>query len=192
MEAVQPSPVTLQVDYPQELSRWLIFVKWLLAIPHYIVVYLLLVVVSVITFIAFFIILFTKEYPRELFNFTVGAYRWQANVFAYAGLMRDEYPPFSWDPGVYPVAFDIEYPQELSRWLIFVKWLLVIPQIIVVLVLFIVQAFVQVIAFFAILFTKKYPKALFDFSVGVFRYSMRINAYTNFLRDEYPPFDLKP
>src|SRR3990170_6958713 len=99
VSAVAGYPLRFDVDYPEKLSRWLIFVKWLLAFPHFLILYALSAVVSVITFIAFFAILFTKHYPRGLFDFVVNIYRWQANVFAYYGLMRDEYPPFSWEPG---------------------------------------------------------------------------------------------
>ena len=188
----QSYPVTFDVDYPEELSRWLIFVKWLLAIPHLIVLYGLNVAASMITFIAFFIILFTKRYPRELFGFVVNINRWSANVYAYAFLMRDEYPPFSWDAGQYPVTYDVEYPEELSRWLIFVKWLLAIPHIIVMALLFIGAFFALTISWFAILFTGRCPESIFNFLVGVFRWQFRVNAYTNLLRDEYPPFSLEP
>lgn len=101
-------PVRFDVEYPENLSRWLIFVKWLLAIPHFIILNALLAVVSVIIVIAFFAILFTKKYPKGLFDFAVGVLRWQANVTAYVGLMRDEYPPFSWDAGKYPVTFEVD------------------------------------------------------------------------------------
>lgn len=185
-------PVTFDVQYPQELSRWLIFVKWLLAIPHFVVVYLLQLATSVVTFIAFFAILFTKRYPRELFDFVVNAGRWNANVSAYILLMRDEYPPFSWEQGQYPVTYDVAYPEELSRWLIFVKWLLAIPHLIVLLLLYIGMMLALFVAFFAILFTKKFPESLFNFTVGVLRYNLRVGAYTNLMRDEYPPFSMQP
>ena len=106
MEAATPAqpvappsyPVLFDVEYPERLSRWMIFVKWLLAIPHFIIVYLLLIVAGVLQFIAFFAILFTKKWPRGLFDFTVQIYRWTANVYAYGVLLlRDEYPPFSLD-----------------------------------------------------------------------------------------------
>ena len=185
-------PVTLEVEYPQELSRWLIFVKGLLAIPHFIILYALAIATSLITFVAFFIILFTKQYPRELFNFVVNVNRWAANVSAYTSLMRDEYPPFSWEPGQYPVTYDVEYPEELSRWLIFIKWLLIIPHLFVILLLYIALSAVMIIAWFAILFTKRYPESLFQYALGVLRWQARVNAYLNYQRDEYPPFSLDP
>jgi len=185
-------PVAFDVQYPGELSRWLIFVKWLLAIPHVIILYALLIAWEVVTFIAFFAILFTKRYPEELFKFAVNVSRWQANVGAYAGLLRDDYPPFSWEAGHYPVTYEVAYPQELSRWLIFVKWLLAIPHIVVLLLLSIGALFAYVAAFFAILFTKRFPESLFNFIVGVNRWSLRVNAYVLLMTDEYPPFTMAP
>ncbi len=184
-------PLRYDVEYPEELSRWLIFVKWLLAIPHFIILYALGVAAGVIGFIAFFAILFTKRYPQGLFDFVVNVNRWGANVGAYYGLFRDEYPPFSWEPGQYAVTYEVDYPEELSRWLIFVKWLLAIPHYIVLLFLFIAVYFVYIIAWFAILFTKRFPRGLFDFIVGVNRWNLRVGAYTALLRDEYPPFSLR-
>ncbi len=184
-------PVKLDVPYPERLSRWLIFVKWLLAIPHLAIVYVLSGVMSVLTFIAFFAILFTKKYPDSLYTFAVGIQRWTYNVYAYVGLLRDEYPPFSLDAGQYPVVFEAGAPGELSRWLIFVKWLLVIPNMIVYLFVAIAAIFVGFIAWFAILFTGKYPHGMFDFVVGSMRWGARMNAYSSLWTDQYPPFSTK-
>ena len=185
-------PLRFDVEYPEQLSRWLIFVKWLLAIPHFLILYALSALANVITFVAFFAILFTGRYPRGLFDFVVNIYRWQENVFAYYALFRDEYPPFSWEAGKYPVTFEVDYPERLSRWMIFVKWLLAIPHIIVLLFLYIIALVVWVIVWFAILFTGRFPRGLFDFLVGVSRWSLRVNAYAFLLlRDDYPPFSLR-
>ncbi|MEX0682780.1 MAG: DUF4389 domain-containing protein [Dehalococcoidia bacterium] len=185
-------PVRFDVEYSENLSRWLIFVKWLLAIPHLIILYALWLVVYVIIVIAFFTILFTKKYPRGLFDFVVGVLRWQANVTAYVGLMRDEYPPFSWEPGKYPVTFEADYPQELSRFGPWYKWLLIIPNLIVLILVMLVAYVLWIIAFFAILFTGKFPRGMFDFIVGTLRWNARANAYAfDLLTDEYPPFSMK-
>ncbi len=184
-------PLRYEVEYPEELSRWLIFVKWLLVLPHTIILYALSVAAGVVGFIAFFAILFTKRYPQGLFDFVVNVNRWGANAGAYSGLFRDEYPPFSWDPGQYAVTYEVDYPEELSRWLIFVKWLLAIPHYIVLLFLLIAVSFAYIIAWFAILFAKRFPRGLFDFIVGVNRWNYRVSAYTALLRDEYPPFSLR-
>jgi hypothetical protein len=201
MEAASPAPpvaapdypVRFDVEYPERLSRWKIFVKWILAIPHFIIVALLVNVAGVLQFIAFFAILFTKRWPRGLFDFTVQIYRWAANVSAYASLLlRDEYPPFSGEPGEYPVTLEVDYDENLSRWQIFVKWLLAIPHYIVLLFLGLAAAVAVFIAFFAILFTGRYPRSLFDFVVGTARWAIRVQAYAHWLMtDRYPPFSLR-
>ncbi len=191
----QPSgyPVRFDVEYPERLSRWMIFVKWLLAIPHFIIVYLLQIVNSVLILIGFFAVLFTKKWPRGLFDFSVQINRWTDNVIVYSLLlMRDEYPPFSGEPGEYPLALEIDYDENLSRWMIFVKWLLVLPHVIVLAFLSIGAFFAVLFAFFAILFTGRYPRGLFDFVVGTYRWITRVYAYGSwFMTDRYPPFSLK-
>ena len=186
-------PVRFDVEYPERLSRWKIFLKWLFAIPHFIIVVLLINIAGILQFIAFFAILFTKKWPRGLFDFTVQIYRWAANVSAYAlFLLRDEYPPFSGDAGEYPVTLEVDYDENLSRWQIFVKWLLAIPHYIVLVFLFVAVNITVFIAFFAILFTGRYPRGLFDFAVGTMRWYIRVNAYAHWLMtDRYPPFSLK-
>jgi len=190
-EGASEFPLRFGVEYPETLNRWLPLVKWLLVIPHALIVYVLLAVVNIIQLIAFFAILFTEKYPRDLFVFVANVYRWQANVTAYAGLMRDEYPPFSWDAGQYPVTFDIDYPERLNRWLPLVKWLLAFPHYVVLVALYVVALVLLVVAFFSILFTTKFPRGMFDFIVGTILWHSRVNAYVFFMRDEYPPFSLK-
>jgi hypothetical protein len=184
-------PLRYDVEYPEELSRWLIFVKWLLAIPHFIILYALGIASSVVTLVAFFAILFTKRYPQGLFEFVVNVNRWNANVLGYYGLFRDEYPPFSWEPGQYPVTYEMDYSQEMNRWLPLVKWLLAIPHIIALLFLLIAAYVAWFVAWLAILFTKRFPRGLFDFIVGVLRWNYRVSAYVYLLCDEYPPFSLR-
>ena len=189
MEA--PYPVTLSIEYPETLNRWMPLIKWLLIIPHAIIVYFLQLAYNVVAFIAFFAVLFTEQYPKGLFDFSVGVRRWSLNVSAYSWLMRDEYPPFSWDPGEYPAALEIPYPERLNRWMPLVKWLLAIPHFIVLFFIAIAAVIAVIVAFFAILFTTKYPQGLFDFIVGYLRWTERVQAYVLFMRDEYPPFSLK-
>jgi hypothetical protein len=184
-------PIRLDIPYPESLSRWLIFVKWLLAIPHIIIVYVLGYIFQLLTFIAIFTVLFTKRFPRGMFTFNVGMRRWQLNTYAYVFLLRDEYPPFSLDTGQYPVAFEADYPAELSRFSPLYQWLLAIPHFIVLIFLTIAAALVTIVAFFAILFTGKYPRGLFDFVVGVERWSERVTLYAAFMTNEYPPFSLR-
>jgi hypothetical protein len=175
------------VDYPERLSRWLIFVKWLLAFPHFIVLMLYGIAYFVTLIIAWFAILFTGRYPRGLFDFAVGLLRWSARVTVYLNLMRDDYPPFG-TAGRYPAALDVDYPERLSRWKIFFKWPLAIPHLIILYGYGILANAITFVAFFIILFTGRYPRALFDLVVGYYRWDYRVNAYVLLLTDDYPPF----
>jgi hypothetical protein len=177
------------VAYPESLSRLLIFVKWwLLIIPHLVVLGILGFILEVVTFIAWFAILFTGRYPRGMWDFALMTLRWQARVNAYVYLQRDEYPPFG--DSDYPVRFELAYPERLSRGLIFVKWLLIIPHLIVLYILALAMSFVWFIAWWAILITGKYPRGMFDFVTGVSRWGYRVSTYFLLMTDAYPPFSL--
>jgi hypothetical protein len=134
----QRHPVDVTGRMDERPSRWLWLVKWILLIPHYIVLFFLWVAYIVVTVIAFFAILFTARYPRELFEFNAGVLRWTWRVgfYGYSALGTDRYPPFSLDRGDHPAEIEVPYPERLSRGLVLVKWwLLAIPQYIVVAVL---------------------------------------------------------
>jgi hypothetical protein len=184
--------VRFDVEYAGQLSRLLIFVKWLLAIPHLIIVALLGLISVAVTIIAFFAILFTKRYPRPLFDFVVGTYRWYANTAAYVGLLRDEYPPFSMEPGKYPVALEVDYPAELNRWLPLVKWLLVIPSMFVAQILVTGIYLLFIPMWIAVLINGRMPRILHDYFTGAGRWYARANAYAyNLLTDEYPLWSMQ-
>ncbi len=186
-------PVQLSIDYPERLNRWLIFVKWLLVIPHILVIAVLGIIAGVATIVAWFAILFTGRFPRSLFDFILGFTWWYQRANAYGALMRDEYPPFQLGPSDHPVVHvRIEYPEGLNRWLIFVKWLLAIPHYIVLYFLGIITVILALLAWFAILFTTRYPRSIFDFNLGVMRWNLRVNAYVLLMTDKYPPFRLNP
>lgn len=185
-----PHPVVFDVEYPKRLSRLLIFVKWLLIIPQVIVVYLLLAAFGVLTFIAWFAILFTGRYPRGFFEFSSGVMRWSANVFAYFALLRDEYPPFSWEPGEYPLTLAIPMADRQSRFRLFIRWFAIIPNMLAFYFVQVAWFVTSFIAWWSILFTGRYPRGLFKFNVGVMRWWVRQASYAYLLRDEYPPYSI--
>src|SRR5215204_5307763 len=171
--SMNPQPL-LQYDvaYPERLSRLLIFVKWLLIIPHLFVLAFIAIAMCVTTFVAWFAILITGRYPRGMWDFAMMFLRWQARLTAYLSMQRDEYPPFG--DGDYPIRFEMAYPERMSRLLIFVKWLLIIPHGIVLYILGLAINVVLFIVWFAILFTGRYPRSMFDFVTGFSRWSHRV------------------
>lgn len=188
LEGKPAGTLVFDVRYPERLSRLLIFIKWLLVIPQVLVLYILTLVQGVVSFIAWFAILITGQYPEGMWQFSMKVMRWNANVGAYMLFFRDEYPPFSDLP--YPLVFEMQRPERLSRLLIFVKWLLIIPHLIALWVLGLVLGVLWFVSFFAILITGKYPRGMFDLAVGIMRWSYRTGVYTNLLTDVYPPFSM--
>lgn len=202
-DSIAAYPVSVEGELDPNLSRWLWLVKWILAIPHYVVLVFLWIAFIVTTAIAFFAILFTGKYPPGLFGFNVGVLRWHWRVAYYclSVLGTDRYPPFSLEPRDYPATLEIPYPERLSRGLVLVKWwLLAIPH-------YMVLAFLQgswaprfgglnavlvIIAAIALLFTRRYPRSIFELVLGINRWSLRVAAYSALMRDEYPPFRLTP
>jgi hypothetical protein len=193
-EASRAYPVTLtgELTIPPSRGWWLL--KWLLAIPHFIVLYFLGIAFIVVWVISWFAILFTAKYPKGLFDFNVGVLRWSWRVgfYSYSALGTDKYPPFTLaDVPDYPARLDIPYPDKLSRGLIWVKWwLLAIPHWIIIGIFNDLLSIVVLIVGIILLFTGKYPADLFKLVVGVNRWTYRVYAYASLMRDEYPPFRL--
>jgi hypothetical protein len=216
-EHAAPSTYPLQVEgeLDEPLSRWRWLVKWVLIIPHVIVLVFLWIAFVLLTVVAFFAILFTGRYPRGIFDFNVGVLRWTWRVgfYSYSALGTDRYPPFTLaDVPDYPARLHVEYPQALSRGLVLVKWwLLALPQYLVIGVfaggtwaglnaasnhggwssgggLIGLMVFISAIA---LLFTGRYPRSIFDFIMGMNRWVFRVAAYVTLMTDAYPPFRLE-
>ena len=184
-----PYPVRFEAARQAEYSRGLPLVKWLLAFPHYIVLLFLFIGVLFAGLIAAFAVLFTRRYPRGLWDYVTGVNRWAMRVCAYVFLLVDPYPPFSLedDPG-YPVRVEFDYPEEVDRWRPFVQWILVIPYAIVAGIVLYVAEIVAFIAIFVILFTKNLPEGMFNLIQNPIRWQLRSNSYGGFVVKRYPPF----
>lgn len=209
-----PAGLTGHLD--PALSRGLWLVKWLLAIPHFIILFFLWFALIFTTLAAGVAILFTGRYPRALFEFNVGVLRWNWRVafYAYSALGTDKYPPFTLAPTDYPADFVVDYPSRLSHGLVLVKgWLLAIPHLLIVAIFtssvwtpwggssswdqdyargagFSLLGILVLIAAVMLLFTGRYQRPLFDLLMGINRWIYRVASYALLFRDEYPPFRL--
>ena len=189
-------PVTVDFSGPLEIARWRPLVSWLLAIPQILVSQVLRSLRGILQLIAFFCVLFTKQIPESIFNAIVMTMRYQWRVKTYVLFLRESYPPFEFDasaedPGGDPAVLSVQYPAELSRFMPLVKWLLAIPHYVVLAILLIGFVFAWIGAFFAVIFTGKYPEGIRRYAVGLSRWSFRVIAYAGMLRDEYPPFSFE-
>lgn len=206
-----PYAVRLDIDYPETLNRFTTLVRLIWVIPIAIILSLLTATGngSVVTenghraastggglagglfFATLLMIAVRVRYPRWWFDFARELTRLGARVGAYLGLLTDQYPSTVEEQAVH---LEIDYPDvehDLNRWLPLVKWLLAIPHYVVLIVLWLAAFVAIVVAWFAILLTGRYPRALFDFVVGVARWSLRVGAYAFLLvTDQYPPFSL--
>jgi hypothetical protein len=187
MQDRAPYAARLDVDYPERpLGRLTTFYRFVLVIPIAVILGLLSTSVAFATAL---MIVCRVKYPRWWFDFARELVRLQTRAGAYAALLTDVYPSTTDEQAVH---LELDYPdveKDLNRWLPLVKWLLAIPHYVVLFVLWVAALCAVVIAWFAILFTRRYPRALFDFVVGVMRWSLRVRAYTSLLvTDAYPPF----
>jgi hypothetical protein len=214
MSSTDVYPVRVDASLDAPLSRWLWLVKWLLVIPHYVVLAFLWAGFVVLSAVAWVAILVTGRYPRGIFEFNVGVLRWTWRVQYYAigAFGTDRYPPFTLaDDPSYPAHLEVQYPERLSRGLALVKWwLLAIPQYIIV-ALFTggglwlgwragfssgswggigLIGIMAVVAAVMLAVTGRYPGQIFDFVLGLNRWVLRVAGYAGLMTDRYPPFRL--
>ncbi len=206
-----PYAARLQIDYPERLDRLTTAFRLILIIPIAIVIGVLSAgstetivteggevvrastggIAAGLFFATLLMIVFRQRYPRWWFDFALEYTRFGTRIGAYLLLLTDRYPSTVDEQSVH---LEIDYPdveRDLNRWLPLVKWLLAIPHYVVLVVLSVVAVLAVIVAWFAILFTGQYPRALFDFVVGVGRWALRVQAYVTLLvTDRYPPFSL--
>ena len=209
-------PARLEIDYPEKLDRLTTFFRLIWVIPIAIVLGILSgggetytvvtkageTITTTVTdsgggimgglFLAtVLMIVFRQRYPRWWFDFARELTRFSARVGAYLGLLTDRYPSTVEEQSVH---LELDYPDaenDLNQWLPLVKWFLAIPHYFVLVFLWLAVIFVTFIAWIAILFTGSYPRGMFDFVVGVARWTLRVEAYALLLlTDDYPPFSL--
>ena len=208
MDASRPYPVSLTVEYPEgPRNRASAFLRLFMVVPIGVILALLIgtgwhseqvrhgleyATAGFVVAPALLMILFRQKYPRWWFDWNLNLNRFLFRVSAYLGLLRDEYPSTDDEQALH---LEVAYPDaktELNRWLPLVKWFLVIPHIIVLAFLDTAAYFCVFFAWFAILFTGRYPRPLFDFVVGVMRWQARVVWYAVLLStDKYPPFSIE-
>jgi hypothetical protein len=211
-ESARPYPVAVEARLDEPLSRLLWLVKWILAIPHFVVLAFLWAAFAVLTIVAWFAVVVTGRYPRGIFDFNAGVLRWSWRVGFYAtsAIGTDRYPPFTLAAAPdYPAQLDVPYPDRLSRGRALVKtWLLALPHYAILAGLYgawnatwtwgdaqlqppgVITVLV-VVAGAVLLVTGRYPREVFRLLVGINRWLYRVIAYAALMRDEYPPFRLE-
>jgi hypothetical protein len=208
-----PYPVHIEGRMDPKLSRWLWLFKWVLILPHAVVLAFLWAAFCVLSLVAFASVALRGRYPRSIFDFNLGVLRWTWRVgfYAYSALGTDRYPPFSLaDNAAFPARLDMPYPEHLPRGFALLRWwVIALPHYLIALV-FVgagpvligraadwfapVQAGVltllALMAGVVLLFTGRYPQGLFDLIVGINRWVLRAAAYAALMTDAYPPFRL--
>lgn len=207
-------PARYDVDYPEQSNRLTTFFRIPLSIPIWILSILLPMAPPLIVSLAAhglldddsswygagaafwlplaLMLLLRRKYPRWWFDFLLELNRFQARITAYLSLLTDLYPSTDEEQSVH---LELDYPdaQQLNRFLPIVKWLLLIPHYVVLVVLSVIGLLGVIFAWFAILFTGRFPRFVFDYLVGVHRWGLRVTAYGFLLiTDRYPPFRLGP
>ena len=194
-DAFAEYPATFAFDAPEKVANWRPLVNWLLAIPHFAVLYALRILGQVIAVISWFAIVFTGALPESFANLESLWMRYELRTYTFALFMREEYPPFAFgttasDAGEDPrIRVDfVPRLTERNRLTVAFRIILVIPQVIVLVFLGIAASVVLLIALFAVLFTGRWPEGMRDFVLNVYRWYLRVSNYFLLLTDEYPPF----
>jgi hypothetical protein len=188
-------PVTAGLDAPLHIARWRVIGNYILAIPHLIVLYVLLIVAEIVAIVGWFAILFTGKLPPGVGTFIAGVHRYQWRVVTYILFLRESYPTFGVpsgyaDPGGDQAWFNVAPPESYSRIAVLLRIIYAIPQLLFGILLVIGLYVAWVIAFFAVLFTGRWPEGLRKFVVGVEFWATRFSAWYFLLADPYPPFSI--
>jgi hypothetical protein len=190
-------PAAFTFDPPEKIANWRPLVNWLLAIPHYAILYGLQILTEVVSVISWFFILFTGSLPEGFANIQAMYLRYELRTYSFALFLREEYPPFAFtmspNDGGEDRRLRVDFRPQLTdrnRLTVAFRIILVIPHVVVLAALGIAAFVVEVIALFAVLFTGRWPEGMRAFILDVARWYLRVSAYFALLTDEYPPFAL--
>ena len=188
----------LTIKHQESYSRGELILRSLfgflyIMLPHVFLLMFVQIWAMIVTFIAWWAILFTGRYPQSFFEFMVGLFRWSLRVNARIYNLSDDYPAFGINATDEYTSLEVEYPESLSRGHLLLKSFLgafycVLPHAFVLYFRMIWGMILSFLAFWVVLFTGEYPKNWHEFNVGTIRWSTRLNLYMNFMTDEYPPF----
>ena len=187
-------PARVEVRSPDQMDRWRPLVQWILAIPHLIIASAMEYVSGALAVVSWFVILFTGKLPAGLANLQIMILRYTTRAELYAGFLYDEYPPFEFattpeEPGGSPVDLVVEPELEnRNRLTVGLRIIWAIPALLFTMLIAIVGLLCWFLAFFAVLFTGRWPAGLRDWAMRMVRVGLRVNAYVLLLTDEYPPF----
>jgi hypothetical protein len=187
-------PATIDVRSPERIANWRPLVQWILAIPHLIIARAMEYLAAALAVVSWFAILFTGRLPEGIANLQVMILRYSYRANIYAGFLHDEYPPFEFattpgEPGGTPVDLDVRPALDArNRVTVGLRFLWIIPALLFSLLIFVVGALAWFVAFFAVLFTGRWPEGLRSWVLKLMHVGVRLEAYALLLTDEYPPF----
>jgi hypothetical protein len=187
-------PATITLEAPEKIDNWRPLAQWLMALPHLILANVLSTVGQVVGVISWFVILFTGKLPEGLATFQCMILRYEARAYSYAGFLHAEYPPFDFattaaDPGGQPIRIDFEPALDnRNRLTVGLRIIWVIPAMLFTMVIWLAAFILWFVAWFAVLFTGRWPQGIHNFIMGALRVGTRTNAYFWMLTDEYPAF----
>ncbi len=186
-----------QLSFPEsnEVANWRPLVHWLMVVPHWIILYVISSVSGIISFVAWFIILFTGKLPEGMANFMIMNQRYTARTTGFLVGLTEDYPPFGFDttaddPGDHSITLSVQADlDDRNRLTVFFRIIMIIPLVVVSYIYMLIASVVAFVAWFAVLFTGRYPSGMRNFMIGVSRYMTRVNVYVTLITDEYPPFN---
>ena len=180
-------PIQVELDYPPRQSRLVTFFKYILVLPHYIVLAFLMLFAAVAIIISFFAVLVTGRYPAGLYSFVSGVQRWSLRVLGYFLLLTDRYPPFSLeDDPSYPIRIRYERPERIARWHV-LNFVLAIPMIVIVYAIYIIAYVVTIVAWFVAVIIGRNPRPLWEVGAVFVAWQARVGGYVLWLTGKYPP-----